>query len=298
MQRPYPREAVVHQQLCGLSRGHFVRAGAVEDDVAVARQILDVLSNRAERNVPRPGNASRLERSRRVRAHIDNHRNGSRIHEPVELIDVDSRHAQHREEAMPFPPFVGEVGDAKRDKSRDRQGARPLEQRQQIHDLLLENQSGAQPGPNPEARAQRAEDQEADPADAGRARERRRDGRQARNEIRDQKRIDPPALEQRLRLAYAGVRRERHPAERLHDAVAEMPADEVPGDVGYKRRGDRDAEQFGRGQLAVRCERAGDHQQGDRGRRKTQLVQQHVREYQRQPVLRDQLAEVLHSARG
>src|SRR5437773_10790939 len=71
--------------------------------------------------------------------------------------------------------------------------------------------------------------QERRPAEARRPRERRRDGREAGNELREHQRQPPPALEAELRLAHTGIGRKGHAAQELHHAAAVAPARAIPG---------------------------------------------------------------------
>src|SRR5450631_996912 len=61
VQGAHTRKAAVHELLCRMRGGGLIRARAVEDDVAIVRQVLGVPVNRIERNQQRAGNATRLE---------------------------------------------------------------------------------------------------------------------------------------------------------------------------------------------------------------------------------------------
>ena len=142
--------------------------------------------------------------------------------------------------------------------------------------------------PGPDHDAQAVQQQERRPAEPHCARERRRDGGQARDELRQHERQSPPALKANLRLPHAGIGRERHAAQQLHHAAAVAPAGDVPERVADAARNERDAEYRPGRKLSLGRQRAGDDQRRGRGNRQADLLQQHVRENERQPVLRDQ----------
>src|ERR1700687_3753630 len=103
-------EAVSHQQLRDLCRGRFVWTRAVEHDVAVARQPLEMLINIRQRNAQRPRDCPRLQRVSSGRPDIDDQRRSAGFDELIKLSDADSRHAQRGVELAPPIPFIGNVG--------------------------------------------------------------------------------------------------------------------------------------------------------------------------------------------
>src|SRR5204863_6321669 len=99
--------------------------------------------------------------------------------------------------------------------------------------------------------ADAVEEQERRPAEARRPRERRRDGREAGDELREHQRQLPPALEAELRLAHAGIGGKGYAAQELHHTPAVAPAGEVPGRVAHHARDERDAERRERRELSL-----------------------------------------------
>ena len=65
-------------------------------------------------------------------------------------------------------------------------------------------------------------------------------------------------------------------------------AREVPGRVAHHARDERDAEHRERRELPLGRERTGDDERRDRRNRQPELLEQHVRENQREPVVGDQ----------
>src|SRR5260221_13370986 len=76
-QGPDPLEAVIHQDFGDARRRGFARAAAVQDDVPIARQLLELAGNVLQRNMQGTGNPTRLEIARRDRPHIDDDGRGA-----------------------------------------------------------------------------------------------------------------------------------------------------------------------------------------------------------------------------
>ena len=93
MQRAHPFEPTIHQQFGHLRCRHLVGAGAVEDDFAIARQLLDVLVEIMNGQVNRARNSLWLKGPRRSGPHINNQGRSSGINEFVELGCADPGHA-------------------------------------------------------------------------------------------------------------------------------------------------------------------------------------------------------------
>ena len=151
----------------------------------------------------RAGYVPRLERARNRRSHVDDERTLSHVHEAVQLVDADPRHAEHRIEAVPFPPFERDVCRHQGADEKDCRGAVILEIFEEPLDLRPEQHPAAHTGGHPQRSARGIEEEERQPADARRARERRRKQRNAGNKLRNEEHIATPELEPRLRLTHA-----------------------------------------------------------------------------------------------
>src|SRR5215831_15831061 len=194
-QRPDAYEAVVDEELRDLRGRRFVRARAVEDDLAIARKFLDVLLEAVHGQMQRARDVTRLERAGNLRSHVHDEWRLSGIHETVQLVDTDPGHAQHLVEAVPLPPLERYVADHDRDDDQDRDTSIALQVRKQALDLGAEQHPAAHTRYHPQRPADSVEDKERQPADARRACERRREQRDTRNELGDEQRVESPALE-------------------------------------------------------------------------------------------------------
>src|SRR6185369_11293870 len=97
-----------------------------------------------------------------------------------------------------------------------------------------------------------------------------------------------PAIELELRLADARVRRERDLAQELEDSEAAPPPRKVPGAIGERAGGERHGEDREARHLPFGGERARDDERGNGGDRHARLLEQHVREHQREAVAGDE----------
>jgi hypothetical protein len=168
---------------------------------------------------------------------------------------------------------------------------RPLERIQQLRDLCVEQRTRAHRDPDPERGAERAEQQVARRADAQDARERRRDGADAGDELAEHERPPAPALEAQRGLADARVRRERDPAQDPQHPRAVAPADQVQRAVADHARGERDGEQRGDRVTAVGRQAAARDQRRHRGDRHADPLEQQTGEDECECVSLEQIRQ-------
>jgi len=135
--------AILHQPLGDGGRGGIVGAGAVEDDLAIARQVAQPDEDLRVVDRQRSGNEARIETAGGRRAHVDHYRVLVLAHELAQFIDGDARHAKHPVEATPLPPFEGDVRSEERHDDRDRGEPVVLQPPQELADLRVEDHPGA-----------------------------------------------------------------------------------------------------------------------------------------------------------
>src|SRR5687767_8142082 len=105
-------------------------------------------------------------------------------------------------------------------------------------DVLVEQRAERERSKRAQRAAGAEPEQETPHCQPERAGERRSDVREARYELRHEKRRCPVALEKRLGLAHAGVGRKRDPARELQHAVAVSPPGPQPWQAAEPRRDD------------------------------------------------------------
>jgi len=256
----------------------------------------DLLSNIRDGHRQRPRDLAGLECACRSRAHIDDQRCGAGLDQLIQFIDVDAGHAQRAEELAPLPPLHGHVADQQHAEQRGRQCGQMLHVRQQLRHLRLQHHADAERGAHPQDRTRTAQQHEARPAHAGRARQRRGDDRQPRYELGDHQRTRAPAFEAQLCLADTRVRIERDATQQLHDAAAIATPSEVPTDIGHQA-GHRGAqEQLGHDPMAAGGNRARDDQGRQRRHRQADLIEQHIQRDDRHAKLTGQRRQqVIHA---
>ena len=153
-------------------------------------------SSSADLQDPRAGDAARVARAGPGRPNVQDDGTLPFVDQPAQVLDRDPRHPEHLVEPPPLPPLQGHedrqrprrAGPARRCRAR-----RAASRTRSIArwKTAAADDSGARPEQGPAA----VVEQERRQPRADRARHRGCDGREARDELREEERGHPPALE-------------------------------------------------------------------------------------------------------
>ncbi len=178
------------------------------------------------RDPPRIGAA----RGRRARVHDD--RRLPARDQAVQLVGRDPGHAQHAVEPAPLPVLPGHEDRQPRGEDDDGAAAEGGERIEDAVDRPVKDHPEHEPAARPQEGAAAVPREKRQEARACRAGERRRHRRKTRNELGEEQRREPEAVEERLGLMHAGVGRQRDAAEGAQHPVSLAPAELVPAGVG------------------------------------------------------------------
>ena len=185
---------------------------------------------------------------RERRADVDDERPRLAGQPLAQFVDRDHRRREKPRHAPALPRL-----DERRTRRRARATTSAASARCDVHPCRArrsicarEQRAGDHRRTRPERRARRRRQRERADAHLQRAGDRRRDGREARNELRHDDREEAPALEDAFRLANARVGRQRNAAQEAQHRIAVPAAGPEPQQVGDERRGDGDRERLQR----------------------------------------------------
>src|SRR6185436_14713103 len=121
----------------------LVRTRAIQDDVAVAWNLMMTSLHFIQRHVPRRANEQRIAFDIRQRSHIENNGILSRFEHLVQFIYGDSRHSQFAQELVPSEKLVADVKRQQADDNSKRAAAQTLKRGYDLFQLIAEQNTDA-----------------------------------------------------------------------------------------------------------------------------------------------------------
>src|SRR6266540_1660423 len=212
-QWPNAKDASSVEQQRRPRAAHFVRAGTIENDVAVAGNLPLPMLHLIQSHVPRAADQRRVLSEFNLGPQIQNDGVLTRFLLLMQFVHSNPRHPQLGQQPVPLEILIADVKRNQPDNNPQRAAAKTGERVDDLFQLVTEQNAENNKTSSIEQRTQSIEEEESRGADAGTAGQGRRQRAQAGNELRRDDASHPVSSENILRPANARVRLQRNPAE-------------------------------------------------------------------------------------
>lgn len=265
-------EAFLAKNQRGLGAGLFIRAVAIDDDLAVARKFMMTFVQIFHGEMDRAANDGRVLFQFEDGTNVEDDGSFAGVEHLAEFIGSNFGHTQFVEQAAALPIFEGDVEKQKNGDDGQETAAKVVEGGDDLGDLVAEGIAEENETAAVEERTETIEPKKLGGGEAGHAGERGRDGAHAGNEFGGNDAAPAIAGEDIDCLANAGVRLQGQAAQEAQHLRAPITAEVEPEKVGDEAGEDGEFERHEPMEFADGGERARGQEPGHGGNGHAQLV--------------------------